>query len=47
MYTHLSVGEEFGGEEAEKLYTDLIKSDDNIREGVLPKINNDPRVTRV
>jgi lipopolysaccharide/colanic/teichoic acid biosynthesis glycosyltransferase len=45
MYTHLSVG--YGGEKAEKLYKELINSDANKREGVLPKIENDPRVTKV
>ncbi len=45
MYTHLSVG--YGGEEADKLYEKLINSDANTRKGVLPKIQNDPRVTKV
>ena len=45
MYTHLSVG--YGGTEADKLYKKLIQSDANIRQWVLPKIHNDPRVTRV
>ncbi len=45
MYTHLSVG--YGGKQAEKLYQKLINSDANVREGVLPKIENDPRVTRM
>jgi undecaprenyl-phosphate galactose phosphotransferase len=45
MYTHLSVG--YGGKEAEELYKQLINSDANVRQGVLPKIANDPRVTRV
>lgn len=45
MYTHLSVG--YGGVEADKLYEKLIKSDANKRDGVLAKIENDPRVTRV
>lgn len=45
MYTHLSVG--YGWKEADELYTKLIQSDANIRQWVLPKINNDPRVTRV
>lgn len=45
MYTHLSVG--YGGKDAEKLYQELINSDANVREGVLPKIANDPRVTKV
>ena len=45
MYTHLSVG--YGGKEADELYKKLINSDANTREGVLPKITNDPRVTKV
>ena len=45
MYTHLSVG--YGGKEADELYKKLINSDANTREGVLPKIANDPRVTKV
>lgn len=45
MYTHLSVG--YWGKDAEELYTKLIQSDANIRQWVLPKIHNDPRVTRV
>lgn len=45
MYTHLSVG--YGGKEADELYKKLINSDANTREGVLPKIENDPRVTKV
>ncbi len=45
MYTHLSVG--YGGKEADALYKKLIQSDSNVRQGVLPKIQDDPRVTRV
>jgi len=45
MYTHLSPG--YGGKEADDLYQKLIKSDANVRPGVLPKIKDDPRVTRV
>lgn len=45
MYTHLSVG--YGGKQAEELYQKLIASDANVRQGVLPKIANDPRITRV
>lgn len=45
MYTHMSVG--YGGKEAEKLYQDLINSDANTRAGILPKIHNDPRVTKI
>lgn len=47
MYTHLSVGDKYGGKEASNLYKNLIKSASNIREWVLPKIDNDPRVTRI
>lgn len=45
MYTHLSVG--YGGKAAEELYHKLIHSDANIRGDVLPKIHNDPRITRM
>ncbi len=45
MYTHMSVG--YGGKEADELYQKLIQSDANVRQWVLPKIANDPRVTRV
>lgn len=45
MHTHMSVG--YGGKEADELYKKLIQSDANVRPGVLPKIANDPRVTRV
>ncbi len=45
MYTHMSVG--YGGKEADEIYKKLITSDANIRQGVLPKIHNDPRVTKV
>jgi lipopolysaccharide/colanic/teichoic acid biosynthesis glycosyltransferase len=45
MYTHLSVG--YGGKEAEELYKQLINSDANVRQGVLPKIKDDPRVTKI
>lgn len=45
MYTHLSVG--YGGKQAEELYQKLIASDANVRQGVLPKIANDPRVTKI
>ena len=47
MYTHLSVGKEYGGEKADILYKDLVESHANIRKGELPKIKNDPRVTTV
>jgi lipopolysaccharide/colanic/teichoic acid biosynthesis glycosyltransferase len=47
MYTHLSVGEAYGGEQAKQLYEQLIDSEQNVREGVLSKIQDDPRVTRV
>lgn len=47
MYTHLSLGAGYGGKEAEQLYAQLIQSDQNVRKGILPKIANDPRVTRV
>ncbi len=48
MYSHLSVGTEYGGEEAEKIRTELWKV--NARggaDGPFLKIKDDPRVTRV
>ncbi|EKD24880.1 MAG: sugar transferase involved in lipopolysaccharide synthesis [uncultured bacterium (gcode 4)] len=45
MYTHMSVG--YGGKEADELYQKLIQSDANVRQWILPKIADDPRVTRV
>jgi lipopolysaccharide/colanic/teichoic acid biosynthesis glycosyltransferase len=45
MYTHLSPW--YGGKEADELYSKLINSDANIRDWVLPKIHNDPRVTKM
>jgi lipopolysaccharide/colanic/teichoic acid biosynthesis glycosyltransferase len=45
MYTHMSVG--YGGKEAEDLYKKLIESDANNRKGILPKIKDDPRITKL
>lgn len=45
MYTHMSVG--YGGKQADELYQKLIQSDANVRQWILPKIANDPRITRV
>ncbi|GHW02930.1 UDP-phosphate galactose phosphotransferase [candidate division SR1 bacterium] len=36
-----------GNPKADKLYQDLISSDQNVRPGVLPKIENDPRITKI
>lgn len=47
MYTHLGIGENFGWAAAEKIYNKLIKSKANTRDTMMPKIENDPRVTRV
>lgn len=47
MYTHLSTGDGYGGKEAEKLYQKLIESDANVRGNILPKIKDDPRVTKI
>lgn len=44
MYQNLSVGEGYGGEEAEKVRSRLWK--ENARNGPFLKIKNDPRVTR-
>lgn len=46
MFTHLSTGEKYGGKKAEKIYEQLIEHR-NTRDHILPKIGNDPRVTRV
>lgn len=45
MFTHLSVGENYGGNEADALKQELMESDANIRKWPLQKIENDPRVT--
>jgi lipopolysaccharide/colanic/teichoic acid biosynthesis glycosyltransferase len=45
MYTHLSVGKEYGWGKAAEIYQRLINSRANIRKGELAKIENDPRVT--
>jgi lipopolysaccharide/colanic/teichoic acid biosynthesis glycosyltransferase len=47
MYTHLSTGPGYGGADAEKLYEQLIHSEQNVRVGILPKIADDPRVTPI
>ena len=47
MYSHLSVWDKYGWKQAQELYSKLINSDQNVREWVLPKIKNDPRVTRI
>lgn len=47
MFTHLSTGWKYGWAEAEKLYNQLIASDSNVRGDILPKIKDDPRVTKV
>lgn len=47
MFTHLSTGGKYGWKEADKLYQQLIASDANVRGDILPKIKNDPRVTKV
>lgn len=47
MYTHLSVGKEYGGEKAREYKKQLMESDSNVRKGELQKIENDPRITRV
>lgn len=47
MYTHLSTGADYGGDEAEQIESDLDSSDANTRDDILSKIDNDPRVTRV
>ena len=48
MYSHLSVGSEYGGENAEKIRKELWKKNDRGgSDGPFLKIKHDPRVTRV
>jgi len=48
MYKHLSVGEDFGGETAEKIRQELWQKNDRGGEsGPFLKIKDDPRVTKV
>ncbi len=48
MYSHLSVGKEYGGQEAEKIRQELWKQNARGGEsGAFLKIKDDPRVTRV
>jgi lipopolysaccharide/colanic/teichoic acid biosynthesis glycosyltransferase len=48
MFKHLSVGEDFGGQEAEKIRLELWKKNDRGGEsGPFLKIKDDPRVTKV
>lgn len=47
MYTHLSTGKAYGGDKAEEVYKDLKKSKKNVRKGILAKIQDDPRITRI
>lgn len=46
MYTHLSTGEQYGGEQAEALREEL-KTTSNEASGLLFKIKQDPRVTKI
>lgn len=46
MYTQFSTGDNYGGIEAERLYRKLIRKR-NRRDDILPKIENDPRVTKI
>jgi exopolysaccharide biosynthesis polyprenyl glycosylphosphotransferase len=48
MYTHLSVGEEYGGDNAEKLWHELRENNDRGgKDGAVSKFKDDPRVTKV
>lgn len=48
MYSHLSVGEEYGGDQAEKVRQELWqKNDRGGKDAPFLKIKHDPRVTRV
>lgn len=47
MYTHLSVGEGYGGTEAEQLWQNLRETNDRGgADGAVSKFKNDPRVTK-
>lgn len=46
MRAEFCTGENYGGIDADRLYRKLIKKK-NTRDDILPKIENDPRVTRV
>lgn len=48
MYSHMSVGDEYGGEEAERIRQELWKNNDRGgADGPFLKIKHDPRVTRM
>jgi exopolysaccharide biosynthesis polyprenyl glycosylphosphotransferase len=46
MFTHLSVGDKYGKDEAQAVLTDLITNSEEKRDGPLYKIKDDPRVTK-
>lgn len=46
MWREVSVGEKYGGQRAVELYEKLI-SEQSARGGIIPKVQNDPRVTKV
>lgn len=45
MYSHLSVGEGYGGQEAQRLREQMKKN--SMRQGPIPKFKDDPRITAV
>ncbi|HMQ01749.1 MAG TPA: sugar transferase [Candidatus Doudnabacteria bacterium] len=47
MYAHLSVGDNYGAEEAKALLEELIANVEQKRDGPLYKIKDDPRVTKI
>jgi exopolysaccharide biosynthesis polyprenyl glycosylphosphotransferase len=47
MYSHLSVGDKYGKDEAKALYLKLKKASKENRQGPLGKIKEDPRVTKI
>lgn len=47
MHAHLSVGEQYGKEEAEAYLKELIATSEEKRDGPLYKIKDDPRVTKM
>ncbi len=47
MYVEMCTGDKYWWNKANKIYEDLINSDQNKRVGILPKIKDDPRVTKM
>lgn len=47
MFVDMCTGENYGWNKADKAYENLINSEQNKRIWILPKIKNDPRITKV